>query len=104
MSAEALVGAAVLGLSGWTLGHLAGAVVVAVRRGVRWASASRLGRNRAASGNGATVSASTAGVVLEATCVCSKRTDDPENAVLEAVPTGCSVPSGERSSSLGQLS
>lgn len=100
MTAEALVSAAVLGLSGWTLGQIAGAVVVTVRR----ASVSLVGRSGAAGGNGATVGASTAGVGLEAACVCSKRTDDPENAVLEAVPTGCSVPSGERSSSLGQLS
>ena len=87
VSAEALVGAAVRGLSGWTLGHIAGAGVVAVRRGVRWASVSLVGRSRPAGGNGATVGASTAGVGLEAACVCSKRMDDPENAVLEAVPT-----------------
>ena len=104
MSPEALVGAAVCGLSGWTLGHLAGAVVVAVRRGVRWASLPRLGRNRAAGGNGATARISTPGVGLEAACVCSKRMDDPENTVLEAVPTGSSVPFGERNSSIGQRS
>lgn len=87
MSAEALVGAALCGLSGWTLGQLAGAAVVTVRRGVRWASFSLVGRNRPAGGNGATAYISTPGVALEAACVCSKRTDGPENAVLEAVPT-----------------
>lgn len=87
MSAEALVGAALCGLAGWTLGQLAGAAVVTVRRGVWWASLARLGGNRAAGGNGLKVGISTPGVGLEATCVCSKQADDPENAVLEAVPT-----------------
>ncbi|BDH56585.1 hypothetical protein MTP03_15240 [Tsukamurella sp. PLM1] len=87
MNAEVVMGVALCGLSGWTLGHLAGAVVVTVRRGVRWASFSLVGRNRTAGGNRATACISTPGVGLKAACVCSKRTDDPENAVLRAVPT-----------------
>lgn len=87
MIPEALVGAALCGLSGWTLGQLAGAAVVTVRRGVRWASFSRLGRSSPVGGSGTPAAISTPGVGLEAACVCSKRTDGPENAVLEAVPT-----------------
>ena len=102
MSAEALVGAALCGLSGWALGQLVGATVVTVRRGVRWASFSRLGRSRAGGGNGCTAYISTAGCPWCASCGCSKRADGPEGSVLEAVPTGCSVSFGERNSSIGQ--
>ena len=100
MSAEAVMGVALCGLSGWALGQLAGAAVVTVRRGVRWASLSLVGRSRPAGGNGRAAYISTPGVGLEAACVCSKRTDGPENAVLEAVPTD--VPTESQSDLLSQ--
>lgn len=84
MSAEALVGVALCGLSGWTLGHLAGAAVVTVRRGVRWASLARLGGNRAASSNGAPAAASTAACPWEARCDCPQTAKTPPTADLGA--------------------
>lgn len=87
MSAEALVGAALCGVSGWTLGQLAGAAVVAVRRGVRWASFSLVGRNGAAGGNGATVGASTAACPWCVPCACRLTADGPSSTTTESVST-----------------
>lgn len=84
MSAEALVGAALCGLSGWTLGQLAGAAVVTVRRGVRRASFSLVGRNRAAGGTGATVGVSTANPNLAAFCNCRETAKTPPASGLGA--------------------
>ena len=84
MSAEAVMGVALCGLSGWTLGQLAGAVVVTVRRGVRWASFLRLGRNRAADGNGAPAATSTAACPWKARCTCPQTAKTPPTADLGA--------------------
>ncbi|MGX9294104.1 hypothetical protein [Tsukamurella paurometabola] len=73
--------AALAWLAGWAV-YAAVKVDAALRPGVV-----RVGCNGAAGSSGRTVCISTLGVGLEALCVCSKRTDDPENAVLEAVPT-----------------
>ena len=84
MSVEALIGAALCGLSGWTLGHLAGAVVVTVRRGVRWASFSLVGRNGAAGGNGATACISTANPNIAVLCNCRETAKTPPASGLGA--------------------
>lgn len=82
MSADAAMSAfAMLWVAGWAA-YAAVKVDAALRPGVV-----QVGCNDATSGYGRTVCISTLGVGLEALCVCSKRTDDPENAVLEAVPT-----------------
>lgn len=85
MSAEAVMGVALCGLSGWTLGQLAGVALVTVRRGVRWASFSFFGRNRPPGGNGATVGASTAACPWEARRACPQTAKTPPTADLGAL-------------------